>query len=180
MWPVMRLGLDERAVTELLGVTEHCRGLKKVAAALLLEDDEGSEKTLLPEPTEAETSRETQQLLRTIGDREAARLGRPGVPKIWRAICRNFYYLEATWAKHEHLMRETEIDAQSKLAVGLGVSANNNCRYFVRYFAAAIIQAGWDSERILEIIGVVDHYNSLNTIASGMQIYSDIRPPGAG
>ena len=29
----------------------------------------------------------------------------------------------------------------------------------------------------MEILGVVDHYNCLNTLSDGMQIPSDIRPP---
>jgi len=28
-----------------------------------------------------------------------------------------------------------------------------------------------------EILGVVDHYTTLNTLSEGMQIESDIRPP---
>ena len=175
----MRLGFDERQVTELLGVTEHCRGLNKAALALLLEDDQGPEQPLLPYLPDNEINPQARQLLQTIEEQETVRLGRAGIPKIWRALCRNVHYLDATWTKHSRLLAETEIDAPGKLAVGLAVSANNGCRYFIRYFTAALIQAGWDSDNILEIIGVVDHYNSLNTIASGMQIVSDIRPQDA-
>jgi len=60
--------------------------------------------------------------------------------------------------------------------VGLGVSVTNGCKYFIRYFHAALVNAGWNSGRILEVFGVVDHYNSFNMLATGMQIESDIRP----
>jgi hypothetical protein len=35
----MRLGLDAEGVTELMAITDHVRGLNKVADGLLLEDD---------------------------------------------------------------------------------------------------------------------------------------------
>jgi hypothetical protein len=42
-----------------------------------------------------------------------------------------------------------------------------------------IRQLQWDDDKILEVIGVVDHYNSFNTIATGMQIKSDITTESA-
>ena len=175
----MRLGLDETGVTELLGVVDHCRGLNKVAFALLLEEDQGTVAPLLPYPPEEAIGERVAELLRGIAAREERRLGRPGIPAIWRALSRNRHYLEATWKKHELLFDRPGIEATGKLAVGLGVSVTNGCRYFIRYFTTALCHAGWDADKVLEVIGVVDHYNSLNTIASGMQIVSDIRPEGA-
>lgn len=172
----MRLGLDEKGVTELMAIVDHVRGLNKVADGLLLEDDRGSEKPLIPFPPDDELDVRAPQTLKWVAEHEEKRLGRPGVPKIWKALSRNVHYLEATWAKHEMLFDREGIDPMGKLAVGLGVSATNGCRYFVRYFADAIAHAGWDAGKILEIFGVVDHYNSFNTITSGMQVESDIRP----
>ena len=175
----MRLGFNEENVTQLLGVTEHCRGLSKVTAGMLLDDDRGSELPLLPYPHEHEVDSRSHALLKEIAAVESARLGYDGVPKVWRVLSRNRHYLDATWTKHQTLLSGPGIDPLGRLAVGLAVSVTNASRYFVRYFTAALSKAGWDSGRILEIIGVVDHYNSLNTIASGMQIDSDIRPEGA-
>ncbi|MFQ5692455.1 MAG: carboxymuconolactone decarboxylase family protein [Nitrospinota bacterium] len=178
----MRLGVDERGVTELMAVVEHIRGLNRVAFGLLLEDDEergsggnGGE-PLIPFPENDELDDRTREILEQIGEHEGRRIGRPGVPKVWRALARNFHYLEATWGKHEMVFAGGGIEPAAKLAVGLGVSVAIGCRYFIRYFRDALTNAGWDPGGILEVIGVVDHYNSFNTIASGMQIESDIRP----
>jgi alkylhydroperoxidase/carboxymuconolactone decarboxylase family protein YurZ len=86
----------------------------------------------------------------------------------------------AAWEKYHVLFDGPGIDPTDKLAVGLGVSVTNGCRYFIRYYFDALKHAGWDHGRVLEIFGVVDFYNSFNTLATGMQIASDIRPPGGG
>ncbi|MFQ5913797.1 MAG: carboxymuconolactone decarboxylase family protein [Nitrospinota bacterium] len=157
-------------------MVDHCRGLNKVAFGLLLEDEGGKEEPLIPLPQEDELDVRAHQILNLVAEHEERRLGRPGIPKVWGALARNVHYLEATWAKHQMLFDGEGIDPKGRLAVGLGVSVTNGCRYFIRYFTDALKYAGWEPAKILEIIGVVDHYNSFNTIASGMQIESDIRP----
>ena len=170
----MRLGSDEKDVTELLGLTEHCRSMNKVAFGLMLEDDQGREEPIIPYPADEQLDVRSREILHLVAEHEGNRLGRPGVPKFWRRLARNVHYLHATWAKHQLLFDRPGIEPAAKLAVGLGVSVTNGCRYFIRYFTDAIRHAGWDDGKILEVIGVVDHYNSFNTIASGMQIESDI------
>jgi alkylhydroperoxidase/carboxymuconolactone decarboxylase family protein YurZ len=88
--------------------------------------------------------------------------------------------VKAAWEKYHLLFDGPGIDPTGKLAVGLGVSVTNGCRYFIRYYHDALKHAGWDDGRVLEIFGVVDFYNSFNTLATGMQIESDIRPPTGG
>jgi alkylhydroperoxidase/carboxymuconolactone decarboxylase family protein YurZ len=172
----MRLGLDETGVTEMMAIVDHVRGLNWVADGLFLEDDGGTEEPLIPLPEEDELDDRAERILNSAAEAEEKRLGRAGVPKIWKALSRNFHYLEATWAKHRLLLDRPGIDPLGKLAVGLGVSVTNGSRYFIRYFTRALTHAGWDEGRILEIFGVVDHYSSFNTITSGMQVESDIRP----
>jgi len=48
--------------------------------------------------------------------------------------------------------------------------------YMIEYCAAIVKHAGDTDRDILEILGVVDHYTTLNTLSEGMQIESDIRP----
>ena len=172
----MRMEVDEKGITELIGLVDHMAGMNKVAFGLLLEDDEGPENPLLPYPEEEEIEPPVQALMDEVEKFESARLGTPGVPKYWRSLARNRHYFESTWAKHKLLLDGGVLDREAKLAVGLGVSATNGSRYFIRYFHKALVSAGWDFGRILEIFGVVDHYNSFNTLATGMQIESDIRP----
>lgn len=47
----------------------------------------------------------------------------------------------------------------------------------IEYHAAVLRHAGGTDADLLEILGVVDHYNSLNLITTALQIESDIRPP---
>ena len=129
----------------------------------------------MPYPEESEIEPSVLEMLSEVEEMESARLGRPGVPAYWRSLARNRHYFESTWKKHRLMLDGGVLDIEAKAAVGLGVSATNGCKFFVRYFHAALVNAGWDSGRILEIFGVVDHYNGFNTLATGMQIESDIR-----
>ncbi len=170
----MRLGVDEAGVTELIGLTDHVAGMNKVALGLLLEGEESP--PLLPEAPEAEWEPLVRASMEEVAQVESARLGGGGVPRYWRSLARNRHYFESTWNKHKVLLDGGVLDPDAKAAVGFGVSATNGSKYFIRYFHACLVNMGWDAGRILEILGVVDHYNSFNTLATGMQIESDIRP----
>ena len=171
----MRLGVDERGVTELVGIAELVSGLNKVAFGLMLEDSDGA-KPLLPYPADEDLAESARSVLVEIAEMEGRRLGRDGIPSIWRLLARNRHYVVAAWKKYHLLFDGPGIDPTGKLAVGLGVSVTNGCRYFIRYYHDALKHAGWDDGRVLEIFGVVDFYNSFNTLANGMQIDSDIYP----
>ena len=172
----MRLGVDERGVTELVGIAEAVSGLNKVAFGLMLDDGDGAE-PLLPYPADEDLAEPTRAVLAEIAEVEGQRLGRNGIPGIWRLLARNRQYVAAAWEKYHVLFDGPGFDPAGKLAVGLGVSVTNGSRYFIRYYHDALKHAGWNHGQILEIFGVVDFYNSFNTLATGMQIESDIRPP---
>ena len=59
---------------------------------------------------------------------------------------------ESTWNKHKLLLDGGVLEKQTKAAVGLGVSATNGSKYFIRYFHANLVKMGWDPGRILEIL----------------------------
>ena len=104
-------------------------------------------------------------------------LGVEGVPAVWRALAGNPFYLDATWQKERALMADGRLTALDKRRVGLAVAMNARVRYGIEYHAAVLRHAGGTDADLLEILGVVDHYNSLNLITTAMQIESDIRPP---
>ncbi|MCY4385374.1 MAG: hypothetical protein OXE44_19770 [Nitrospinae bacterium] len=161
-------------ITELIGLTDHVSGMNKVAFGLLLEDEDTP--PLLPYPDELEITPVVQELMHEVAEVESARLGVDGVPRYWRCLARNRHYFESTWNKHKLILDGGVLEKQAKAAVGYGVSATNGSRYFIRYFHTYLVKLGWSPGRILEILGVVDHYNSFNSLATGMQIESDIRP----
>ena len=170
----MRMGVDEVGITELIGLTDHVSGMNKVAFGLLLEDEDTP--PLLPDAEEEEIDPVVRKLMAEVAEVESARLGEDGVPSYWRCLARNRHYFESTWNKHKLMRDGGVLEKGGKAAVGFGVSATNGSGYFIRYFHSYLVSLGWDPGRILEILGVVDHYNSFNSLATGMQIESDIRP----
>ena len=74
-------------------------------------------------------------------------------------------------------MRDGALTARDKRRTALGVAMSVRGRYMIEYHAAVLRRAGDGDRDVLEILGVVDHYTTLNTLSEGMQIESDIRPP---
>lgn len=172
----MRLGGDEVGVTELMGVTEHMQCLSVLAASLLLESL-GDEVALVPPVDVATAGAPVKLLLDDILTTLTATMGTEGIPALWRAIARNPHYLESTWRKDQVVMRDGALVARDKRRVALGIAMNARCRYMIEYNTAILRRAGDADEDLLEILGVVDHYNCLNMLSDGMQLTSDIRPP---
>lgn len=171
----MRLGLDETGVTELMGVTEHARALATTASALLLESL-AAEASLIAPPAAGQEDPEVEGLLGEIAAWAAGALGESRPPLIWRILARNVHYLTATWRKEAALMAAGALTARDKRRVALSVAMATRARYMIEYHAAVLRRAGDTDRDLLEILGVVDHYTTLNTLSEAMQIESDIRP----
>ena len=171
----MRLGVDEVGVTELMGVTEHTRAMATAAAALLLDALDGGRPLVGPADT-ASAPAEVGATLEEIAAWAAGALGDRTVPLLWRILAHNPHYLESTWRKETAVMADGALSARDKRRVGLGVAMAVRGRYMIEYDAAILRRAGDDDRDVLEVLGVVDHYTTLNTLSEGMQIESDIRP----
>jgi len=172
----MRLGVNELGVTELMGVTEHTRAMATTAAALLLESLDAAPALVSPLDSER-ASAEARAILGEISAWSASALGSASVPVLWRILARNPHYLEATWRKDMAVMGDSALGTRDKRRVALGVAMSLRARYMIEYNAAILRRAGDGDLEILEVLGVVDHYTTLNTLSEGMQIESDIRPP---
>jgi len=171
----MRLGVDEAGVTELMGVTEHTRALATAATGLCI-DSLDAERALVP-PLDPRTSEEpAKALLEEIASWAEAAMGRRTAPVLWRVLAHNPHYIEATWRKERALMADCTLSAHDKRRTALGVAMAIGGRYMIEYCATVLKHAGDTDRDILEILGVVDHYTTLNTLSEGMQIESDIRP----
>ncbi len=177
----MRLGLDERGVTELMAAVDHTSGLTKLAAGLRLE----------PEMLEAPAP-PGRGLLRPVSEETAqgrvgaifmeirawaqAEFGIDRVPALWLALGHHPIYLEAVWRRERALMGEGAMTRLQKRSVGFALAANNVSPYMIEYYAAALRRLGLDERGFLEVLAVVDYFNNLNTLADGMAIESDIKP----
>jgi alkylhydroperoxidase/carboxymuconolactone decarboxylase family protein YurZ len=172
----MRLGVDEIGVTELMGVTEHARATATTAAALLLDGLDGERSLVAPlAPGTADPA--VDAVLDEIAAWARDAMGGAGVPLLWRVLARNPHHLEATWRKEAALMAPGALTARDKRRVALGVAMATRARYMIEYHAAVLRHGGDTDASLLEILGVVDHYTTLNTLSEAMQIESDIRPP---
>src|SRR5712692_2999847 len=168
----MRLGVDEVGVTELMGVTEHARAMATTAAALLLYSLESQTGLIAPlAPSEADPA--VEALLGEIAASARTATGNAVPPVIWRILARNVHYLRATWRKEVALMAPGALTARDKRRVALGVSMAARARYMIEYHTALLRHAGDTDRDLLEILGVVDHYTTLNTLSEAMQIESD-------
>ena len=172
----MRLGVDEVGVTELMAVKEHAQTLSMLAGALLL-DSLASRQALVPLLDAEGAEPAVRDLLEEIAEAMAAATGQRAAPGLWRAIAGNPHHLESTWRKEQVVMRTGRLDAHDKRRIALGVAMNARSRYMIEYCAALLRQAGDSPQDLLEVLGVVDHYTSLNTLSDGMQLPSDIKPP---
>jgi alkylhydroperoxidase/carboxymuconolactone decarboxylase family protein YurZ len=79
-------------------------------------------------------------------------------------------------AKEAALMAAGALTARDKRRVALSVAMATRAPYMIEYQAAVLRRAGDGDRDLLEILGVVDHYTTLNTLSEAMQIESDIRP----
>lgn len=172
----MRLGVDKVGVTELMGVTEHSRAMATAAAALLL-DSLGTEAALIAPLPPGGGDPAIESVLGEITGWARAAMGAPGAPTIWRVLARNPHYLEATWRKERSLMTAGVLGERDKRRVALAVAMATRGRYMIEYHTTVLRKAGDTDRDLLEILGVVDHYTTLNTMSEAMQIESDIRPP---
>jgi alkylhydroperoxidase/carboxymuconolactone decarboxylase family protein YurZ len=171
----MRLGVDEVGVTELMGVTEHARATATAAAALGLDTLGGGGPLVAPvEPAQAAP---VQELLDEIARWSEAAMGQRDIPIFWRILAHNPHYLESTWRKEVAVMAPGALSAHDKRRTALGVAMSVRGRYMIEYHVAVLRQLGDADRDILEVLGVTDHYTTLNTLSEGMQIESDIRPP---
>ena len=174
MVAVLRLGLDERGITEIMAIAEHVVSVIAAGEGLRLRPD------VPAPPTGAATELvdlaasapdEANSTLGEIATSAKAALGIDHVPAFWRALSRRPRLLDVVWAKHKLVMAAGQLDANAKLAVALSVAMNKRSPYWTSYLAQQGRCAGvLDDDVILEIAGATLHYASFNTISHGMML----------
>jgi alkylhydroperoxidase/carboxymuconolactone decarboxylase family protein YurZ len=134
--------------------------------------------SLIGLPTGDELDEPTRAILAEIRARESELTGVDRVPNLWRALAWSSHYVKATWDKHKIVMAAGELSVRQKQIVALGVAMNAGSRYLIERLTRTLLRAGQSRGDILEIAAVVDHANCMNKVADGMQLPSDIVPPG--
>ena len=181
---MLRLGISDKGLTEIMAVAEHVASLAALADGFLLEADvpvpgDPNGAALVPPLAEAEagTSAETLAEIRRWAD---STLGTQHVPAFWRVLA-------STWAKDRLVFGPGEIDAVAKLCAEMAVAMNVHSRYWTAYLNPWVRRAaGLDDAGMVELGAAVMHYVSFTTIAHGMMLEppftdvcaADFRPGG--
>lgn len=174
MVAVLRLGVTEQGITEILAVAEHITSVAAAAEGMRLRSDvphlaSGPATELVDrtrpapveaEPVLAEVARWTRDMLRI-----------DHVPAFWRTLALRPRLLEAVWRKHQLVLGKDELAADLKAAVALAVAMNAHSAYWTGYLVQlGRVSHGFDDETVVEIAGAVIHYKAFNTIAHGMML----------
>ena len=171
---MLRLGLTEKGVTEILGIAEHIASVSAVAEGLRLRPDVPT----APSGTGGElidlasaVPEEAEPTLMAVREWSRSALGLERVPAFWAVFARKPRLLRAAWAKHRLVLGAGELDRAAKLSVALAVAMNKQSAYWTGYLAHEGRVAGvFDDEVIVEIAGAVMHYVAFNTISHGMML----------
>lgn len=171
MAAVLRLGIGERGVTEIMAVSEHVSSLCVGAAALQVAPDiperGDGRPPLLAEPSPGEGA----GCLSEIAEWSREQLGLDRAPDFWRLIGRQPRFLEATWTKDRLVFGPGRLDVPAKLCIGFAVAAFRQSQYWIAYFTQLLRRcAGIGEGSLVELTAAVMHYVSFNTVAHGMML----------
>lgn len=171
---MLRLGVSERGVTEIMAVAEHVAGLASAAEGLLLAPDVPAPSAGAPQGLVVPADEAAPQAAETLAEVRTwatEALGFDGAPHFWRVLAHRPGLLAATWAKDRLVMGPGELDAATKACVALAVAMFRQSRYWSAYLGQlARREAGLDDGALVELAGCVMHYVSYNTIAHGMRL----------
>ena len=166
MAAVLRLGVGERGVTEIMAVSEHVVSLCAGAGALQLAQDVPERRGPAPagEPPGAAV-----QSLSEIAAWSGEHLGLDRAPDFWRMLAHQPRFLQATWAKDRLVLRPGRLDEPAKLCIAFAVAAFRQSAYWIAYFTQLLRRrAACDEAALVELTGAVMHYVSFNTVAHAM------------
>jgi alkylhydroperoxidase/carboxymuconolactone decarboxylase family protein YurZ len=175
---VLRLGVGERGVTEIMAVAEHVAGMTAAAAGFQL----GSQLSgglevrsrSAPRPTEQSNSDETLAEIRAW---HRDTLGIDAVPDFWLLLAQMPRLCSAVWRKDLLVMGTGKLDAPDKACIALAVAMFRASPYCISYYTELVRRlAGLDDRGLVELTGCVMHYVNFNTVAHGMLL----TPPYTG
>ncbi len=171
---MLRLGVGERGVSEIMAAAEHIASLCTAAEALRLPVD-------LPEPAEpsgpyavrpadpAEVEGEAAGAMAEIAKWAQSGLGVGHVPLIWRVLARLPHMMINTWRKDRLVMSSGRLDDQAKACIAFAVACFKQSPYMIAYTTAQLRkELNLDDEAIVELVASVMHYVSFNNISHAM------------
>lgn len=173
---MLRLGIGERGVGEIIAVAEHVASLCVAAEALRLPVDlpnhmEVSEKNAIRPIDPGELQGEAREAIDEIAAWARENLGTTHVPLLWRSLGHLPRMLVQTWAKDRVVMSAGRLDQPVKACIAFAVAAARQSPYMIAYTTALLRQTlALEDEALVELVASVMHYISFNTISHAMQL----------
>lgn len=168
---MLRLGLTERGVTEILGLAEHVTSIAAAAEGLRLRPDVPDAPAGPPSELVAPRPDAGGGTLDAIREWSREHLGVDRVPAFWSVFASRPRLLDAVWAKHRLVLSAGELAPEAKVQVGLAVAMARPSPYWTGYFTALGRHAhALTDEAIVETAAAVLHIRAFNTIAHGMML----------
>jgi hypothetical protein len=188
---VLRLGVSDQGLTEIIAVAEHVNSLAALAEGFRLRPDvphppEGPATELVAPLDEPHLGLVAETLDQVRGWAKAA-LGVEHVPAIWRVLARHPRFLAATWAKDRLVFDGGTVEQATRACAAMAVAMNAHSAYLTAYFDPWVRRTvGLDDAGMVELAAAVMHYVSFNTVAHAMMLEpplvdlraDDFRPGG--
>ncbi len=170
MAAVLRLGIGERGVTEIMAISEHVSSLCAGAAALQLPPDVPQRQG--PPPAAPERPPQAAgECLDEVAAWSREHLGLDRAPDFWYLLAHQPRFLQATWAKDRLVLGPGRLDEAAKLCIAFAVAAFWQSPYWIAYLTERLRRrAALDEAALVELTASVMHYVSFNTIAHGMML----------
>jgi len=181
---VLRLGVGERGVTEIMAVAEHIASLCAAAEGLRLPVD-------IPEPLEqsspysvrpadpADLAGEAADAMAEIATWAAEALALAHVPLIWRVLARHPRLMASTWRKDRLVMSAGRFDAKAKACIAFAVATFKQSPYMIAYTTGLLRRSlVMEDQELVELVASIMHYVSFNTISHAMMLepaFSEMR-----
>lgn len=171
---MLRLGIGERGVSEIMAIAEHVASLCVAAEALRLPVDipdqaEPSDRLAVRPPAPADLQGEAREVMDEIAGWAQESLGIAHVPLIWRSLAHLPRMLTNSWRKDRLVMSTGRLDEQAKACIAFAVAATRQSPYMIAYTTALLRNAlSLEDEALVELVASVMHYISFNTISHAM------------
>lgn len=169
---MLRLGIGERGVSEIVAVAEHVASLCAAAEALRLPVDvpEASRTAGAVRPLEAGSLQgEARAAMEEIASWTQAGLGTSHVPLIWRSLAHQPRMFVNTWRKDRLVMSAGRLEPGIKACIAFAVAAARQSPYMIAYTTSQVKRSlDLEDGALVELVAAVMHYVSFNTISHAM------------
>lgn len=172
---MLRLGVTEKAITELVAIGEHVVGVSVGAAGFRLDAQH------LVAPVESDTAESASQAELESAIRTWAHdnLAVDGLPTYWRILRDEPQFRDVHWRVHKLVLSAGEIDAKAKALIAFAVASYRTSDYWIEYFAR-YCRVAFDvtDKELREAVLAGVHSAGINTVAHGMMLnarFTDMR-----